>query len=124
MLEKENSNDVFYQNKEMISFYNPFKIIYAGHTISHVLFKEIDSVWAKNFKRAFASAIQIQGEKIGAFVEKEVSLQNRRKNENFNAFHVCFFFNSNSQESTEIAQQNIMWPQSPMVIYLFEKHRN
>lgn len=60
----------------MQSLYNPFSIIYNGETdtIVRVLFKTYDSVWAKNFKRAMAAAIQVQGTKTGAFVEKEVMI--------------------------------------------------
>lgn len=72
VIEKNGASEVFYQNKEMLSFYNPFKIIYDGDVISMVSFKDSDSIWAKNFKRAIASALQIQGDKIGAYVEKEV----------------------------------------------------
>lgn len=57
----------------MQSFYNPFQIVYNGDTISRLLFKRHDSVWAKNFKRAIASALQVQGSGVGAFVVKEVS---------------------------------------------------
>lgn len=64
---------VYYQNKEMQSLYNPFQIVYTGDTISRLLFKRHDSVWSKNFKRAMASALQVQGSTIGAFVVKEVS---------------------------------------------------
>lgn len=64
---------VYYQNKEMQSLYNPFLIVYNGDTISRILFKRHDSIWAKNFKRAMASALQVQGSTVGAFVVKEVS---------------------------------------------------
>lgn len=64
---------IYYQNKEMQSLYNPFLITYNGDTISRLLFKRHDSVWAKNFKRAVASALQVQGSTVGAFVVKEVS---------------------------------------------------
>lgn len=73
VVDKENGTTVLYQNKEMQSLYNPFKIIYNGDVISYLIFKDKDSIWAKNFKRAIASALQVQGEKPGAFVEKEVS---------------------------------------------------
>lgn len=72
IIEKNGADEVFYQNKEMLSFYNPFKIVYNGDIISLVWFKDNDSLWAKNFKRAVASVLQIQGDNIGAFVEKEV----------------------------------------------------
>lgn len=68
---------VYYQNKEMQSLYNPFQIVYTGDTISRLLFKRHDSVWSKNFKRAMASALQVQGSAIGAFVVKEVSRTGR-----------------------------------------------
>lgn len=76
-IEKNGAGEVFYQNKEMLSFYKPFKIVYAGDVISFVWFKDNDSLWARNFKRAIAAVLQIQGDKIGAFVEKEVSHKNR-----------------------------------------------
>lgn len=63
---------IYYQNKEMQSLYNPFQIVYTNDTISHLLFKRYDSIWAKNFKRAMASALQVQGSTVGAFVVKEV----------------------------------------------------
>lgn len=66
---------VYYQNKEMQSLYNPFLIVYSGDTISRLLFKRHDSLWAKNFKRAMASALQVQGSTVGAFVVKEVSIR-------------------------------------------------
>lgn len=65
--------EVFYQNKEMKEFYNPFRIVYTGDVITSISFNANDSIWSKNFKRAIASALQIQGDRIGAFVEKEVS---------------------------------------------------
>lgn len=67
---------IFYQNKEIQSLYIPFLIAYNGDTISRLLFKRHDAVWAKNFKRAIASALQVQGSKEGAFVVKEVSVMN------------------------------------------------
>lgn len=71
-MDKENGSTVFYQNKEMQSLYNPFKIFYTGDVVSHLLFKDKDSTWAKNFKRGIAAALQVQGDRAGAFVEKEV----------------------------------------------------
>lgn len=69
----DGSGEVFYQNKEMKEFYNPFKIAYKDDIITAISFKDSDSIWTKNFKRAIASALQIQGDKTGAFVEKEVN---------------------------------------------------
>lgn len=57
----------------MKEFYHPFKIVYDGDVISSISFKDNDLVWAKNFKRAVASVLQIQGYRTGAFVEKEVN---------------------------------------------------
>lgn len=64
---------VFYQNKEMQTLYNPFKIIYFNDTIDYIHFKVNDSLWSRNFKRAIASAFQLKQLKKGAFVEDEVS---------------------------------------------------
>lgn len=61
----------------MLPIYNPFKIVYeigGGDVISHLRFKEKDSVWSINFKKAIASAIQVQGTKVGAFVANESSI--------------------------------------------------
>lgn len=66
------TGEVFYQNKEMKEFYHPFQMIYTDDVITSISFKDHDSIWAKNFKRAVAAALQIQGDKTGAFVEKEV----------------------------------------------------
>lgn len=71
-MDKEDGTAVFYQNKEMHSLYKPFKIFYNGDVVGHLQFKDKDSVWSKNFKRAIAAALQVQGNKTGAFVEKEV----------------------------------------------------
>lgn len=73
-VEKQNGNAaVFYQNKEMQTLYNPFKIVYTNDTIQYIQFKACDSLWSRNFKRAIASAFQIKSVKTGAFVEEEVS---------------------------------------------------
>lgn len=73
-VEKQNGNAaVFYQNKEIQTLYNPFKIVYTNDTIEYIQFKVSDSLWSRNFKRAIASAFQITNLKIGAFVEQEVS---------------------------------------------------
>lgn len=81
VVEKNDGNgEVFYQNKEMKEFYHPFKIVYDGDVIASISFKDNDLVWAKNFKRAIASALQIQGARVGAFVEKEVSKRERTNN--------------------------------------------
>lgn len=64
----------FYQNKEMQALYNPFKISYDNDTITGLTFSNADSLWSKNFKRALASALQVQGsDGDGAFITKEVS---------------------------------------------------
>lgn len=73
-MNKQNGNAaVFYQNKEMQTLYNPFKIIYTNDTITHVQFKAVDTLWSRNFKRAIAAALQLKGLKVGAYVEEEVS---------------------------------------------------
>lgn len=73
-VDKQNGNAaVFYQNKEILSLYNPFKIVYVNDTIDHVQFKMSDSLWSRNFKRAIASVFQLKQLKKGAFVEDEVS---------------------------------------------------
>lgn len=73
-VEKQNGNAaVFYQNKEMQTLYNPFKIVYTNDSIQYIQFKASDSLWSRNFKRAIASAFQIKSVKTGAFVEEEVS---------------------------------------------------
>lgn len=56
----------------MLPVYNPFKIVYKEALISHLVFKEKDSLWSINFKKAIASAIQVQGHTVGAFVSHEV----------------------------------------------------
>lgn len=58
----------------MLPIYYPFKIVYRDDVVEHLRFKEKDSLWSTNFKRAIASALQVQGHKIGAFVEFEVSV--------------------------------------------------
>lgn len=58
----------------MLPIYHPFKIVYSDDVVDHLRFKEKDSLWSTNFKRAIASAIQVQGHKIGAFVEFEVRI--------------------------------------------------
>lgn len=69
------SNRIFYQNKEMQPVYNPFKIVYGSdHLVSKIKFKTKDPVWSRNFKRAIASAFQLQGLRTGAFVAHEVGL--------------------------------------------------
>lgn len=71
---KQNGNSaVFYQNKEMQTLYNPFKIIYTNDTVTHVQFKTSDALWSRNFKRAIASTLQLKGLRDGAYVEEEVS---------------------------------------------------
>lgn len=73
-MNKQNGNPaVFYQNKEMQTLYNPFKIIYTNDTITHVQFKATDTLWSRNFKRAIASILQLKGLRDGAYVEEEVS---------------------------------------------------
>lgn len=73
-VDKENGTfATFYQNKEMQSLYNPFKIIYLGDVITGIQFKTTDPLWARNFKRAIASTLQVQSIKLGAYVENEVS---------------------------------------------------
>lgn len=54
--------------------YNPFKIVYdTNDLVSKIKFKLKDPVWSRNFKRAIASAIQLQGlRNNGAFVAHEV----------------------------------------------------
>lgn len=74
-MDKQNGNPaVFYQNKEMQTLYNPFKIIYKNDTITYVQFKTTDTLWSRNFKRAVASALQLRGLRDGAYVEEEVSI--------------------------------------------------
>lgn len=55
----------------MQSLYSPFKIIYDGDIITNISFRNQDAIWSRNFKRALASALQVQGSSIGAFIEKE-----------------------------------------------------
>lgn len=75
-MNKQNGNPaVFYQNKEMQTLYNPFKIIYTNGTITHVQFKATDTLWSRNFKRAIAAALQLKELKSGAYVEEEVSIE-------------------------------------------------
>lgn len=69
---KDENAAVFYQNKEIQTLYNPFKIIYTNGTITHVQFKATDSLWSRNFKRSIAAALQLNGLKDGAYVEEEV----------------------------------------------------
>ena len=72
-VDKQNGNvAVFYQNKEMQTLYNPFKVVYVNDTIDFIQFKATDSLWSRNFKRAIASAFQLKNLKNGAFVEEEV----------------------------------------------------
>lgn len=74
-MDKRNGNAaVFYQNKEMQTLYNPFKIVYVNDTVDYVQFKVSDSLWSRNFKRAIASAFQLKQLKMGAFVEDEVRI--------------------------------------------------
>lgn len=68
----KHSGQVFYQNKEMLPVYNPFKIVYNDELISYLVFKEKDTLWSINFKKAIASALQVQGQRVGAFVAHEV----------------------------------------------------
>lgn len=57
----------------MQALYNPFKITYENDTISDISFRTEDAIWSKNFKRALASALQVQGSNgDGAFIVKEV----------------------------------------------------
>ncbi|KAJ6640893.1 Vitellogenin-6 [Pseudolycoriella hygida] len=69
-----NSGQVFYQNKEILPFYNPFKIVIKQDVVSHLQFKEKDPIWSINLKKAVASAIQVQGDGPGAFVVNEPSI--------------------------------------------------
>lgn len=69
-----NSGQVFYQNKEILPFYNPFKIVINQDIVSHLQFKEKDVLWSINFKKAVASAFQVQGDGPGAFVVQEPSI--------------------------------------------------
>lgn len=69
-----NSGQVFYQNKEILPFYNPFKIVINHDVVSHLQFKEKDALWSINFKKAVASAFQVQGDGPGAFVVNEPSI--------------------------------------------------
>lgn len=74
-VDKQNGNAaVFYQNKEMQTLYNPFKIVYVNDTIDYIQFKASDSLWSKNFKRAIASTFQMKDLKNGAFVVEEVKV--------------------------------------------------
>lgn len=58
----------------MQALYNPFKISYENDTITGITFRNEDNLWSKNFKRALASALQVQGSNgDGAFITKEVS---------------------------------------------------
>lgn len=65
---------MFYQNKEIQPFYNPFKIVINRDVVSYLQFKEKDVLWSINFKKAIASAIQVQGDGAGAFVVNEPSI--------------------------------------------------
>lgn len=56
----------------MQNIYLPFKISLYENVITNIGFKEKDSIWSKNIKRAIASAIQLQGEKMGAYIVSEV----------------------------------------------------
>lgn len=42
--------------------------------VSHLQFKEKDVLWSINFKKAVASALQVQGDGPGAFVVNEPSI--------------------------------------------------
>ncbi|XP_037039543.1 vitellogenin-3 [Bradysia coprophila] len=68
------SGQVFYQNKEIQPFYNPFKIVMSQDIVSHLSFKEKDVLWSINLKKAIASAFQVQGDGPGAFVMNEPSI--------------------------------------------------
>lgn len=73
-VDKQNGNAaVFYQNKEMQTLYNPFRVVYVNDTIDYIQFKATDSLWSRNLKRAIASAFQLKNLKNGAFVEEEVT---------------------------------------------------
>lgn len=69
-----NSGQVFYQNKEILPFYLPFKVFIKQDVVSHLQFKEKDVLWSTNFKKAVASAFQVQGEGPSAFVVTEPSI--------------------------------------------------
>lgn len=112
---------VFYQNKEMQTLYNPFKIIYTNDTITHVQFKATDAMWSRNFKRSIAAALQLKGLKNGAYVEEEVRLLSYRlslKKKNIIHDSLFIFF---SLVYMVYAQRSIMSRQNRMVIYRFEK---
>lgn len=51
----------------------PFKIAFSNDVVSFIIFKRSDPIWSTNFKKAIASALQVQGEKDGAYVVMEVS---------------------------------------------------
>lgn len=51
----------------------PFKIAFSSDIVSFVIFKRSDPIWSTNLKKAIASALQVQGEKDGAYVVMEVS---------------------------------------------------
>lgn len=74
-VDKQDGNAaIFYQNKEIQTLYNPFKIVYVNDTIDYIQFKESDSLWSRNFKRAIASTFQMKNLKNGAFVVEEVKM--------------------------------------------------
>lgn len=73
------SSQVYYQNKEMLPVYNPFKIVSDDRDdcVERLAFKRRDPPWSRNFKRAIAAAIQVQGTKTGTFVTPEPSIHGR-----------------------------------------------
>lgn len=95
-IDKQNGNTgVFYQNKEMQTLYNPFKIVYANNTIDHVQFKSTDLLWSRNFKRAIAATLQLKSLRDGAYVEEEVRIYNTfdaitiNRNNRLNSLFLC-----------------------------------
>lgn len=57
----------------MQMLYLPFKIIYMNDSIAGIQFKETDSLWSRNFKRAIATIFQLKHLKDGAYVENEAN---------------------------------------------------
>lgn len=91
MDKQDGGASVFYQNKEMQTLYNPFKIVYVNDTIDYIQFKSSDALWSRNFKRAIASAFQLKSLKSGAFVEEEVKKLFYLKNSE-NCISISSFF--------------------------------
>lgn len=52
----------------------PFKIAFSNDVVSFIIFKRSDPIWSTNFKKAITAALQVQGEKDGAYVVMEVCL--------------------------------------------------